>query len=276
MCNAYIDRAYYKMNPTGSGITAVENYHENPIAPCTGIMVSAEEAGAVTFSRVAPALSNYNGNLQIALAKMNQERGGAAENAVLDNAIVSFNEGVRLEKFYFGNGAKVYIPQDGKDYAIASVGTDVARNVSTIPVNFKATENGEYTLTVNPEGIEMNYLHLIDNMTGADIDLLVQPSYTFDARITDYESRFRLVFASVSENTDGDDDAPFAFVSNGEIIVIADAGAASLQVIDVMGRMIRDCTDVARNVSTQGMTTGVYILRLINGDNIKTQKIIIE
>ena len=46
-------------------------------------------------------------------------------------------------------------------------------------------------------------------------------------------------------------------------------------VVDVMGRVVR-CTDVARNVSTNGMTPGVYVLRLINGDNVRTQKMVIE
>ena len=33
--------------------------------------------------------------------------------------------------------------------------------------------------------------------------------------------------------------------------------------------------DAARHVSTTGMTPGVYVLRLINGDDVKTQKIIV-
>ena len=121
----------------------------------------------------------------------------------------------------------------------------------------------------------LNYLYLIDNMTGADIDLLASPNYTFTANTTDYESRFHLVF-SVGGDADGDnEDAPFAFISNGEIIVVADAGTASLQVVDVMGHVIV-CRDAARHVSTAGMTAGVYVLRLIDGDTIRTQKIVIE
>jgi hypothetical protein len=52
--------------------------------------------------------------------------------------------------------------------------------------------------------VSFSYLHLIDNMTGADVDLLPllrgqgglnQPAtYTFTAKTTDYESRFKLVF----------------------------------------------------------------------------------
>ena len=71
-------------------------------------------------------------------------------------------------------------------------------------VSFKAKENGTYTISVDVDNVEMAYLHLIDNLTGADVDLLpllrgtgglTQPAtYTFTANTTDDASRFRLVF----------------------------------------------------------------------------------
>jgi len=45
--------------------------------------------------------------------------------------------------------------------------------------------------------------------------------------------------------------------------------------VDVTGRIIVT-KDVARNVSTNGMVPGVYVLRLINGTDVKTQKIVID
>ena len=150
-----------------------------------------------------------------------------------------------------------------------------------MPLNFKAKENGTYTLTVNAEGIELEYLHLIDNFTGADVDLvpllwgqggLTQPTYTFTAKTTDYESRFKLVFASsICGDANGDNET-FAFISNGNIIV---NGEGVLQVVDMMGRVVVS-TDVARNVSTAGMTPGVYVLRLIDKEKVRTQKIVVE
>ena len=86
---------------------------------------------------------------------------------------------------------------------------------------------------------------------------------------TDYASRFRLVF-SIRE--DANCDSAFAFISNGNIIV---NGEGVLQVIDMTGRVIVS-RDAARHVSTSGMTPGVYVLRLINGENVKTQKIVIQ
>ena len=182
----------------------------------------------------------------------------------IDNVIVSFKEGEQLEKFLFNaNLAKLYIPQGSKDYAIT-----YSERQGEMPLNFKATQNGEYTITVNPENMEMGYLHLVDNLTGADVDLLASPSYTFQAKTTDYESRFKLVFA-VGSSTDSD---TFAFISNGNIIV---NGEGTLQMMDVTGRVVW-VGDAINRVSTSGMPAGVYVLRLINGNDVKTQKIIIQ
>ena len=136
-------------------------------------------------------------------------------------------------------------------------------------MNFKAKENGTYTLSFSSEEVGFNYLHLIDNMTGNDVDLLATPSYTFSAKTSDYASRFRLVF-SICEDANGDN--AFAFVNNGNIVV---NGEGTLQVIDMTGRILV-CRDAMHCVSTTGMTPGVYVLRLINGDNVKTQKMVIQ
>ena len=142
------------------------------------------------------------------------------------------------------------------------------------PVNFKAAKNGTYTLTVNVENMDLDYLHLIDNMTGADVDLLQTNEYTFAAKTTDYASRFRLIFNAEDASAGSASDAPFAYINNGNIVITADAGDATLQVVDVMGRVVV-CPDVARNVSTSGIVPGVYVLRLIDGDSVRTQKIVI-
>jgi hypothetical protein len=262
-CNAVVDRPYYMMNEDGSAILATEQT-SGTIAPCTGIMVHVGETGqSVTFSKELSITSPSNGNVSITVVQAN-ERGAAA--TTIDKAIVSFNKGSELPKFYFGNtNAKLYIPQGNKEFAIAC-----AEVQGEIPLNFRANENGQYTISVSPENMEMNYLHLIDNMTGADVDLLTSPSYTFTAKMTDYESRFKLVFVCGDAN---DDNETFAFFSNGDIII---NGEGMLQVIDVMGRVIVSGGGRTQCVPTAGMTAGVYVLRLINGNDVKTQKIMIK
>ncbi len=266
--NTYPGMSYYKMNEAGTGIDATEYTTADAVPPCTGILVYDDEddpQGLITFSKTAPASGGAKGGINLTLAETQR---GAAK---LDNAIVSFNEGSQLGKFYFGTqNANLYIPQGTEEYAIVSTEAQ-----GEMPVNFRANENGQYTLTVNPENVEMNYLHLIDNMTGADIDLLQTPSYTFNATTNDYESRFKLVFASsICEDANGDNET-FAFYSNGNWI-INNAGEATLQVIDLTGRILSSETVNGSVSKAINATPGVYMLRLINGENVKVQKIVVR
>ena len=269
--SAYADRSYYVMNDDGTAIEPVTVSMETPIPVCTGVMVKADAAGeTVTFSKTAPEAAVNQGVLQIAGAQANQRGTSTGSVTALDKAIVSFNADDRLEKFIFNkDNATLSIPQDGKDLAIVN-----AERVGEMPLNFKASRNGQYTISVNPEHVEMDYLHLIDNMTSADVDLLASPFYTFNAKTTDYASRFRLVFVagSIFWDEDGDNEN-FAFISNGDIII---NGEGTVQMIDMTGRIIVFVDGRTRCIPTLGMTPGVYVLRLIDGNDAKTQKIVIQ
>jgi hypothetical protein len=125
----------------------------------------------------------------------------------------------------------------------------------------------------------MHYLHLIDNMTGADVDLLSDPSYSFEAKTTDYASRFRLVFEA-NENGASTNSATFAYYNGNNWVIsnpsTSSGSEATLQVIDVNGQILKSeningCGNVNVNVAA-----GVYLFRLVNRDIIKTQKVVIK
>lgn len=257
-CNTYVDRSFYVFNGNGSEFTL----GSNPIPPCTAILVQAQGTGeSIVFSKTA---SKTGPNIAISIKKANT-RG----NTLIDQARVCFNEKDQLKKYTLSDqNGKLYIPQNDQDYAVAFAGTQ-----TEIPVNFKATKNDTYTLNIETENLELDYLHLIDNMTGADIDLLATPNYTFEAKTSDYASRFKLVFDSNKDDVSTASEV-FAYFSDGEIVV-NNGDEATLQILDMTGRIIV-CRDGVYTVSTSEMTPGVYVLRLINGDNVKTQKIIIE
>lgn len=266
--SAYADRSYYTMNEEGTAIEPNAASSTTAIPACNGVMVKAEAPGeTVTFSRATQQNAPNQGCLQIAV-KQASTRGNIAQ----DKAIVSFNAGDQLGKYVFNeSNAKLYIPQDGKDLAIATA----TEKQGEMPLNFKVMRNGAYTININPDGTEFNYLHLIDNLTGADVDLLVEPSYTFEAKTTDYASRFKLVF-SVCGNAN-DDNAPFAFINNGNIIIVGAEAGSVLQVVDMLGRVLV-CKDASHAfaISTSGMVKGVYLLRFINGGEVRTLKIVID
>ena len=164
--------------------------------------------------------------------------------------------------------SQISLLQDGQDFAVA-----YANGEKEMPLNFKAVKNGTYTLSIEAEELELGYLHIIDNLTGNDVDLLATPSYTFEANTSDFPTRFKLLFAPICEDADGDN-ATFAYISDGNIIV-NNANDVSLQIVDMMGRVVVE-GDAMNPVSTSEMTSGVYVLRLINGEKVQTQKIVID
>ena len=258
---AFIDRPYYHLDENGAQIVPEIVAETTPIPAFNGVLVQAmnENDVVATFTRRSNK-STGNGSLQIALTKA-----GARGSEMQDKAIVSFNENDRLGKYVFNESfAKLYIPQDGMDYAVVN-----ADEIGEMPVSFKAAKNGSYTISFNAENVTFGYLHLIDHMTGNDIDLLATPSYTFNAQSDDYASRFKLVFAT--GDADNDD---FAFISDGNIIV---NGTGIVQVVDVMGRVLfsHEVNSDFR-LPASDFSSGVYMLRLVNGDKAKTQKIVIK
>jgi hypothetical protein len=262
---AVLDKPFYRMNAGGTALSA--QVEANSIVEAKeGVFVQAsandETVMFASLSRQGEAVPVLNINLT-------RNRGEA-----IDNAIIRFDGGLTLGKFTLHKeDSRIYIPQDGEEYAIVN-----AETTGEIPVNFKASKNGTYTISVDVEGLELGYLHLIDNMTGLDVDLLATASYTFEAKTTDYASRFKLVFAVNDGPSTGS--GTFAFISNGNIIIndgpSTGSGTSTLQIVDVTGRIVVTRGGRIQCVPTSGMTPGVYVLRLINGDDVKTQKIVIE
>ena len=261
-----VDRDFASLH-NASAVTNV-NHENGVIMPCEGIAVYGNIDEYITFTKYVPVVSSAPkpSSLNMLLTNAN-----VRDAKPIDNAIVSFGEGNGMPKFEFGEqNAKLYIPQNGKDYAIV-----YSEGQGEMPLNFEANENGSYTITFDAENAEMTYLHLIDNLTGADIDLLVEPSYIFEAKTSDYESRFRLVFVCGDANDDNDGDNDFAFFANGQLI-IANEGQATLQVIDITGRILSSETINGSTSVSLKETAGVYMLRLVNGEKVKVQKVIIK
>ena len=264
---AYITKPFYTMNNDGSEVVAGTG---NSVDAMEGIFVVATTDGeTMTFSKE----ESGKGNEQIVINVL-RDRGAA-----IDRAIVRFDGSEELPKFMLNEShTKLYIPQGMDEYAVVQ-----AQQMGEIPVNFKAAQGGVYTLSFNIEEVNFCYLHLIDNLTGADVDLLAlmryneaqkqtrgTASYSFSAQAADYASRFKLVFA-VGDN----DDDEFSFYNNG-LWIINNDGEAILQVIDVTGRIMSSRQiEGSYSLSLQA-AHGVYMLRLIKGDDVKVQKIVVE
>lgn len=258
VCQAYTDKNFYVLNAEGRNFINGRN-----IMPGQAILVQAIPANQTITFTADPSQRNAYIELNVVNNADNRE------GSLLDNARIRFGEGYGMDKFYLnGYGTRIFIPQDGKD-----LGMVYTSGKNEIPIHFNAETDGTYTINADLMNVETDYLHLIDNLTGNDIDLLTTSTYTFKATTSDYISRFKLVLSpEAMQNSNSDS---FAFIANGEFI-IANEGMATLQVIDLTGRILSSETINDNFNMPINLSNGVYMLRLINGNSVKTQRIVVE
>ena len=282
VCNAYVTAAngnelnFYKIgrNVSSRGDEFVPFSSGDVVDPMGGVMIYAAEDDYVSYRRTEtePQQSGRSGILNVDVRKVNSR----TEMGNLDRARLRFGTGRNLPKLQLDpKHTKVYIPEGTKGYAVY-----YTEGAGSMPVNFKAENNGHYTLSFSTEDVNFNYLHLIDNMTGTDVDLLAGAStgsatYTFNAKTTDYESRFKLVFAASDVDGSSTGSETFAFYSNG-VWVVNNEGDATLQVVDINGRILSSERISGATTKAINAASGIYMLRLINGDNVKVQKIVVR
>ena len=246
----------FRVNDTKTNLIVSTISNENPLKPAEGFFVKAiGDNASVTFNSSSKRDAEDKGSITMEIVQ---------NEKIIDRFMVK-EDGDNLNKISLrGNHTEIYAKSDGHKLALVPLKSNEQA------VNFKSADIGMYTINVAVENMDISYLHLVDNITGANIDLLRNPSYSFYASASDNESRFRLIFdPSVSP---GNSDV-FAYQNGDDIIV---NGNGVLQVYDVMGRMLATQRVTGVETVSKPSQDGIYIYRLINGNDVQTQKIVIR
>ena len=250
---------FYTLTKEGEWHAGDDN--TDPIKSGQGFLVKATKGGKIIMSNVmtgGPAKGRANhDNIKFVVEN----------NQYSDVAYAVFDKGISLNKINHRNpnSPMLYIPQAGDNYALAMMSDDTR----AFNLNFKAMSMGQYTLSLKANG-EFDYIHIIDRLTGEDIDMLLEGKYTFIGTPSDSDNRFIVKLAYNSGNTSSIDES-FAYQSGSDIHV---TGSGELQIFDVTGRMVM--TTTVNGAETINLSAhGVYIFRLI-GTEIKTQKIVVR
>lgn len=254
-CNAYVSGYNFYTMENGEFIL---NEGSATIAPCEGFFVEATAADqSVTLSTTVPAPTS------LLSLTVSQNRGN-----VIDRAIVRFDGANDLHKFMLNpDHTNIRLAKHGEEFAAISSEAE-----GEIPVSFKAEKNGSYTITVNTENVNAHYIHLIDNKTGMDVDLLATPSYTFNASTSDYAYRFKLVFSMTGVEENGSNANSYAYINNGNLVIDHIEGEATMQIVDMLGRVVS--TEIVSGSYNKALNlkAGLYIINL----NGMTQKIVVK
>ena len=257
-----LESGYYELTYSGAWVA---HAFDDAIAPGQGVLVVAKSTGNVTIAKTnTEATAESASKSDVKRLKINVSGNGSE-----DRAYAYFSEGDGLDKLdnFSSSAAQISIKNGENDYAIAHVGEEC----EAMDVIFKNTKNADYTITI--KGVEdFAYLHLVDKITGEDVDMLLEQSYTFHATGYEYAERFNLVCRGVEGVGENAETTMFAYVIDGNIVV---NGEGTLQLIDMTGRVI-NTVEINGTQMIEKPSYGVYVLRMISGNEVKTQKIVVK
>ena len=236
---------------------------DKEIKPLQGFLVQATTAGDVTISKPTSSSkgersNEQNTSIEVIVSNSNYS----------DNAYAMFGEGTGLNKVSHRNAQApmIYIPQGNEDFAIAFMN----ENTTVFPVSFKAMTTGKYSISLKATD-DISTLVLVDNMTGTETNMLLEDSYSFIGSPADSDGRFT-VKLSISHSNGQADNEHFVYQNGSELVV---NGEGTLQIFDVLGRVVISEEVHGQTVNVGNLSTGAYIVRL-TGESVMTQKIVVR
>lgn len=188
-----------------------------------------------------------------------------------DNLIISLagkeNGGfLKLDNFN-DDIAKVFVTNYDDIYGIAYYDEDVEE----VDFCFNASDLGYYTISMIPNG-DFTSLKLYDRVENIETDMIQNKEYKFFALSNDdaNENRFVLRYAKKNVEAEGN----FAYQSGNDLVVNAEG---LIQIVDVMGRIVYsgETQGVNNRINVSGMENATYVIRNINNNEVRTQKIVI-
>ena len=201
----------------------------------------------VNYPVVNLFVTDEAGRRDLAVVELDRpEAGGAIKTDALRNA------NFKVSAYY-----------DRNDYGLLFSPVGAQR----VPVHFSTSEEGVYTMTWSKYNAVFQSLFLVDNLTGAHVDMCHSERYQFTASPDDYDARFYITYNCTGVGEDAND---FAYFNGHEWII---EGQGQLDLIDMTGRVIlsRRLTANQTVISYDKIPAGVYILRLTSDAGTLTQ-----
>lgn len=254
---------------TDAGAWEVHVGNTDEIAPGEAFLVQTDESRPVVIKKNETTAKNAKTEQSVISVKVENDKYEDRVYAILAS---SPEEKPEMSKFPHQNDAIPSLSIDDKAIAVLD------ENVGSFTVSLNVATTGTYKLSVDVDdasGNEITYLHLVDLQTDCDIDMLVEKYYEFIGSPVDDKDRFMIkMYQGSNINDNEEDDGIYVYQSGSELVTNA---IGELQIIDLMGRMVM-CRDVNCNeqtINVEGMTPGVYFVR-IGGEKTKTRKIVIR
>nr|NQU92321.1 T9SS type A sorting domain-containing protein [Bacteroidota bacterium] len=277
-----LNNAVYCYNSiTGNYVSYVDGVGDCRYIPSMqGFMVMATANGTFNLNndyRVHNGAAYY----KVTTEKENYLRLSSHGNGLSDKLHICFNSQASetfdgqydAYKFFSGNEKS---PQLYTFSATDVFSIDQRPQCELIQLGFKNGTAGIYDIKIS----EINHISealLEDTKTNTFHDL-TKGSYEFAWDISDNEKRFKLHLNAVGIEENQIAESNILIYSSGQEIHIKGADAGKVLVMDIMGRTVLEAKISGSELITipANLQTGVYVVMVRNGKDVKTEKIFIR
>lgn len=198
------------------------------------------------------------------------------------DATEQFDSELDAMKFLGGTDAPQLssVSSDSIKLSINSLSINAGNRI--VPLEFTYTKSAEITFTVS--GIENFVLslpiYLEDILLNKNIDLRQQPVYKFN-HVPGQKNRFRLRFENTNGKVETEADKVFVYFSHGKVNIDIPGKPgknATIQFFDVAGRLLSASSTTLNGVVQVDApaTTGIYIVRILAGNEVYTRRVVVN
>lgn len=262
-----------------SGTLGVSRY----IAPTQGFFVKADHNGNLKVNnnaRVHEGSGNWmrNSKSNTQLISLKVESGN---NKGSDQILVDFGyetEGGAEKKFSLVRTApSLYIPSSNRFYTLRML-SNIDDN-PVIPVSFRAGTNGFHSIKASFEKSSFDYLYLEDKHTNFVHDLLINPTYHFQANMNDDPNRFVVrfkegVFANPHDNLPANIYSANKTIYT-DLTLLSRDQTYQLNIFDLSGRLLyqQQLSGGTKHTLYTPTLNGIFVTRVSGSESFLAVKI---
>jgi hypothetical protein len=237
-----------------------------------------DNTGSLTITQDACVHNNVDfvksTNSDQKIVRLNLESNGLNDETVIrfsDEATTDFDGDLDAVKaFSFDENYPQIYTVSGQKMSINSLPYS---DGFSIPMNVQGEEGALMTISLTENGIDKIYLK--DNLTGDVVDLTAS-SYTFE-NVNLSDNRFELLYGvtGVDEPVVSNDVRVFAYDKTIRV-ELNDLDQANISVYNLLGQVVKTMNTNSREVSIAVQDRGFYLVKVDDGVNVTTKKVLIK
>jgi hypothetical protein len=175
-----------------------------------------------------------------------------------------------------GFAPKFYSAANGEQFGLNTL--PEAKDGLVIPFGFVKNSATNYTIEL-AQSLDGVVLALRDKKTNTTVNLSKNPVYTFTSTEGDDANRFELLFGSqLGVNDSKALASAYAYSVDNRIVINNVNGDTQMDIINVQGQLLKkyDFFSNGSHEVSVNLATGVYMIRLSNGGELRTMKVFVK